>query len=56
VIRHINATRAADVTGEIAARLDLETRARRAQEEYERVSQPDYLDFLKGMIGAQDFG
>ena len=56
VIRHINATRAADVTGEISARLGLETRAKRAKEEYERVSHPDYLDFLKGMIGAQEFG
>ena len=55
LIRHVNDTRAADVTGELSARLGLEARARRAQEEYDRVSGPEYLDFLRGMTGAQQF-
>ena len=47
VIRHIEATRANDVTGEISERLDLPARARRARQEHVRVSHPDYLDFLE---------
>lgn len=55
VIRHIDAVRVKDETGEVSARLSLEARASRAREEYDRVSEPGYLDFLKGMIGAQEF-
>ena len=55
VIRHIDATRARDVTGEISKRLDLQARAKRARREHDRVSKPDYLDFIEGMIGAQQF-
>ena len=55
VIRHIEATRANDVTGEVSDRLDLPARAERARAEHVRVSNPDYLDFLEGMIGAQQF-
>ncbi len=54
-VRHIAATRAMDATGEVSARLDLAARAVRAREELARVSRPDYLDFLNGMIGAQEF-
>ena len=52
---HITAARLSDTTGEISARLGLEGRAKRARKDLERVSDPDYVEFLEGSIGAQSF-
>ena len=55
LIRHIASARLRDTTGEITARLGLDDRAERARSDLQRVSDPSYVDFLEGSIGAQPF-
>lgn len=56
LIHHISATRLRDSTGELSERLGLARIAARARQQLRRVSDPDYLGFLEGSIGAQPFG
>lgn len=55
VARHVERVRSGDLTGELSARLDLDSVMARALDELQRVRAPDYVGFLKGSIGAQPF-
>ncbi len=55
VLRHIAAVQDTDTTGEVSARLGLAQRAERATAELTRVSEPGYVDYLVGLVGAQPF-
>ncbi len=55
LLGHLDKVCDSDVTGEISARLDLESRRNYAQAELERCSDPDYLVFIRGSLGAQPF-
>ncbi len=55
ILAHIAAVHSEDGTGEVTGRLDLGGRTRVARETLAKVSDPAYLDFLQGTIGAQAF-
>ena len=56
LIDYVTMVRRNDTTGEVSAELGLGDRERKARSELERVSGSDYLEVLRGAIGAQPFG
>lgn len=55
ILGHVAAARKRDLTGEVSALLGLEAREKRARGRLQRVATPEYVEFLKGSIGAQPF-
>ena len=55
ILGHIASVRANDPGEAISTRLGLASRRDQAQAELARVSDPAYVDFVKGSIGAQPF-